>query len=67
MLVNAKARCSKFEGYEYYDYQCPSESQHVRTVPDDVVDDSNVVDDVHIPSKTAIISENISVGSDTDY
>ena len=26
-LVNAKARCYKSEGYEHYDYQCPSKSQ----------------------------------------
>jgi len=25
-LVNANARCSKCEGYGYYDYQCPLES-----------------------------------------
>jgi len=44
-LVNAKARCSKCEGYGHYDYQCTSESQHVRTVPSDV-DDLKVVEDV---------------------
>jgi len=64
-LVNAKARCSKCEGYYHYDYQCPSESQHVRIVPsDDDVDDSKVVEDIHIPSKTVSIIEDISVGSD---
>jgi len=34
----------------------------VRTVPNDDVDDSKVVEDVHIPSKTASIIEDISVG-----
>jgi len=29
MLVNAKARCSKCEGYVHYDYQCLSKSRHV--------------------------------------
>jgi len=38
-LVNAKARCSKCKSYGHYDYQCPSESQHVRTMPTDDVDD----------------------------
>jgi len=65
MLVNAKARCSKCEGYEHYDYQSPSKNQYVRTVPSDDVNDSKVVENVHIPSKTASIIENISVGSDT--
>ena len=37
-LVKTKARYSKCEGYGYYDYQCPSESQHARTVPSDDVD-----------------------------
>jgi len=64
MLVNANARCSKYEGYGHYDYQCPSESQHVRTVSSDDVDDSNVIEDVHIPSKTTNIIEDISVGFD---
>jgi len=45
-LVNAKTRCSKCKGYKHYDYQCPSKSQHVRTVPTDEVDDTNVVEDV---------------------
>jgi len=34
-LVNTQVRCSKCEGYGYYDYQYPSESQHIRTVPSD--------------------------------
>ena len=28
-LINAKARCSKCEGYEHNDYQCPSKSRHM--------------------------------------
>ena len=64
-LVNAKAQCFKCEGYRHYDYKCPSESQHVRTVSSDDVDDSKVVENVHVPSITASIIENISVGSDT--
>ena len=43
----------------------PSESQHVRTVPSDTVDDSKVVENVHVPSKTASIIEDMLVGSDT--
>jgi len=31
-LINAKTRCSKCEGYGYYDYQYPSQCQYVRTV-----------------------------------
>ena len=63
-LVNAKIRCSKCKGYGHYDHQCPSESQHVKTVPTDDVDDSKVVEDVNVPSKTASIIENIAVSSD---
>jgi len=55
MLVNARTRCSKCEEYEYYDYQYPLESQHVRTVPSDDVDDLKVVENVHVPPKTASI------------
>jgi len=64
-LVNVKARWSKCERYGHYDYQCPSKSQHVRTVSSDNVDDSKVVENVHVPSITASIIENISVDSDT--
>ena len=32
-LINAKVKCSKCKGYGHSNYQCPSESQHVRTVP----------------------------------
>ena len=52
-LVNPKAQCSKCKGYGYYDYQCPSECQQVRTVSSNDVDDSKVVEDVHVPPKTA--------------
>ena len=44
---------------------CPSKSQYVRTVPSDDVDDSKIVEDVHVLSKTASIIEDISVGSGT--
>jgi len=64
-LVNTNARCSQCEGYGHYDYQCPSESQHVKTVPTNDVDDSKVVENVHVLSKTASIIEDIAVGSDT--
>jgi len=64
-LVNTNAWCFKCEGHGHYDYQCPSESQHVRTVPSNDVDDSKVVEEVHVPSNTASIIKNISVSSDT--
>ena len=65
ILVNVKPRYSQCEGYRHYDYQCPSESQHVRTVPNDDVDDLKVIEVVYIPSKTASIIEDISVDSNT--
>ena len=46
-------------------YQCPSESQHVRTVLIDDVDDSKVVEDVQVSPKTVSIIEDISVDFDT--
>ena len=64
-LVNTKFRCFKCEEYEHYDYQCPSESQHVKTVPTDDVDDSKVIEEVHVPSKTLSIIEDTSVCADT--
>jgi len=64
-LVNANTWCSKCEGYEQYDYQYPSKSQHVRTVLSDEVNDSKVVEDFYVSSKTVNIIKNISVGSDT--
>jgi len=51
MLINVKTRYFKCEGYGQYDYQCPSESQHVRIVSSDDVDDSKVIEDVYVPSK----------------
>jgi len=65
ILVNVKVRCFKFKGYRHYDYQCPSESQHVKTVPIEDVDDSKVIEEVHIPSKTLSIIEYTSVCTDT--
>ena len=52
-LVNAKAWRFKCEKYRHYDYQCPSESQHIGTVPSDDVDDLKVVEDVHVTPETA--------------
>jgi len=57
--------CFKYKGYEHYDYQCSSESQHVRIVPTDEVDDSKVVEDVQVPPKTVNIIEDIAVNFDT--
>ena len=64
-LVNVKARCSKCKRYEHYNYQCPSESQHVRTVPTDEVDDSKAVKVDQVSSKTINIIEDIAVDSVT--
>jgi len=61
-LVNAQVRCSKCERYGYYDYQCPSESQHVKIVPTKDVDDSKVVEDIQVPPKTVSIIKDIAVG-----
>ena len=47
-IVNVKAQYFKCEGYGHHDYYCPLESQHIRTVPIDDVDDSNVSEDVHV-------------------
>ena len=49
-LVNVKVRCSKCKRYRHY--QCLSESQHVRTMLTDEVDDSKVVEDVQVSPKT---------------
>ena len=42
----------------------PSKSRHVNIVSSDDVDDSKVVEYVHVLSKTISIVEDISVGSD---
>jgi len=65
ILVNAKAWCYKYERYGHYDYQCLSESQHVKTVPSDDVSNSKMIEDVHVSFKIASTIKNISVGSDT--
>ena len=44
-LINAKVKCSNCKGYGHYHYQCPSESQPVRTVSTDEVDESKPVKD----------------------
>ena len=64
-LVNVKVRYSKCEGYGHYDHQCPLKSQHVSIVSSDDVDNSKVVEDIHIPSKITNIIETISISSDT--
>ena len=64
-LVNTKARCSKCEGYENYDYQYPSKSQDVRTMPNNDVDESKVVEDIHVPPKTASIIKDKTVDFST--
>jgi len=48
----------------YHDYQCLSKSRHASIVSTDDVDDSKVIEDVHVPSKTNNIIKDISVGSD---
>ena len=54
-LFNAKAKCYKCERCGYYDYQCPSESQHVKIVSSDEVDVSKVIEEVYVPPKTVSI------------
>ena len=65
ILVNAKTWCYKYERYGHYDYQCLSESQHVKTAPSDDVSNSKMIEDVHVSFKIASTIKNISVGSDT--
>jgi len=64
-LVNAKARCPKYEGYRLYDYQCHSESRHIKIVSNDNVDDSRVVKDVNILPEITSIVENTLIDSST--
>jgi len=64
-LVNVRVRYSKCEGYGHYDYQCPSENQHVRIMSSDEVDVSKVIEELHVPSKTVSIIEDTAVGADT--
>ena len=66
-LVNAKARCSKCKRYGHYDYQCPSESQHVRIMSSDEVDVSRVIKEVHDPSRTVNIIKDNSWCRHTGY
>ena len=66
-LVNAKAKCSKFKGYGHYDYQYPSESQHIRIVSSDEVDVSKVIEEVYVPPKTVSIIEDSSCYRHTVY
>jgi len=64
MLVNAKIRCSKCKRYGQNDYQHPMKSQHVGIMPSNDVGDLKVVNNLHLPYKTASITEDISVGFD---
>ena len=42
---------SKCGEFKHYDYQCPSESQHTNNVQIDDIDNSRIVEDVHIHSE----------------
>ena len=53
-ISKVREQCSKCEGYEHYDYQCPSKSRHVNVVPSDNVDDSRIIDDVYVPSRLLV-------------
>jgi len=44
-------KCSKCGEFEHYDYQFSSKSQHTDNVQIDDVDNSRIVEDVHIPSE----------------
>jgi len=52
-LVNVKSRCFKCEGYWHYEDQYPSK------IPSDDADNSKVLEDVHVPSKTTSIIEDV--------
>ena len=52
-------QCSKCEGYGHYDYQYPSES-HVNIVLSGV-DDSKVVEGVHVHSEICSVIEGTSI------
>jgi len=46
-------KCSKCGEFEHYDYQYPSKSQHTDNVQINDIDNSRIVEDVHIPSEVA--------------
>jgi len=50
-ISKTREQYSKCEGYEHYDYQCPSKNRYVNIMPSDDVDDSRVVENVYISSK----------------
>ena len=60
-----KAREQCCEGYEHYDYQCPSESRHVNIVLSYDVDDSRVIDDVYISFEITSVIEDTLVDFST--
>ena len=64
-VLSVRDRCSKCKGYGHHDYQCPSESQYIRTMHIDDVDDQKVIEDVQISLRTVSIIEDIAVGFDT--
>ena len=55
---------SKCKGYGHYEYQCFSECQHVRTMSSNDVDDSKVIENIHVTPKTVSIIEDIAVDFD---
>jgi len=44
-------KCSNCEEFEHYNYQCPSKSQHTDNAQIDDIDNSKIVEDVHILSE----------------
>ena len=42
-------KCSKCGEFEYYDYQCPSKSQHIVNLQIDDIVNSRIVEDVYVP------------------
>jgi len=50
-------QCSKCEEYRHYNYQCSSESRHVRIAPSDNIDDSKVKDIDILPEITSIVED----------
>ena len=44
-------KCSKCEHFEHYNYQCPSKSQHTDNVQIDDINNSRIIEVVHITSE----------------
>jgi len=64
--IKAWEQCSKCKRYGHYDYQCPLKSRHVNIVPNDDVDNSKIVEDVHVHSEISSIIEDTSFDPSTD-